>query len=355
MEVVFGRGHLHRLAEDLQTIAIGIEEVDTFREEMISREVHPDTVVLQPLIEFTQLCFPTLDLQRRVAQARTAHRLVIGHLDDGDVVVLLPKGEEAHLELLIELHQLHAQGLSIELDRRLRVAAAKDDVSDFVDLCHNTLHEFKIDARILPQPRKGKPAPCGPCRDCAPLPSRSPGVVVLPSTRLGHTTLPSLRSAFMPMASVNGIKLYYEVTGSGYPLLFSHEFAGDYRSWEVQVRYFSRRYQVITYNARGYPPSEVPEDINAYSQEQAADDIVGLMHHLSIAQAHLVGLSMGGYAVLHFGLRYPTLARSLVVAGCGYGSVASERQRFQQDSGHVAQRIEREGMRAMAAVYSKGR
>jgi pimeloyl-ACP methyl ester carboxylesterase len=156
------------------------------------------------------------------------------------------------------------------------------------------------------------------------------------------------------MASVNGIKLYYEVTGSGYPLLFSHEFAGDSRSWEPQVRYFSRRYQVITYNARGYPPSDVPETIDAYSQEQATDDIVGLMRHLGIAQAHLVGLSMGGYAVLHFGLRYPTLARSLVVGGCGYGSVASERQRFQQDSGHVAQRIEREGMRVMAAVYSKG-
>ena len=127
----------------------------------------------------------------------------------------------------------------------------------------------------------------------------------------------------MPMASVNGIKLYYEVTGSGYPLLFSHEFAGDYRSWEPQVRYFSRRYQVITYNARGYPPSDVPEPVDAYSQEQATDDIAGLMRHLGIAQAHLVGLSMGGYAVLHFGLRYPTLARSLVVAGCGYGSVAA--------------------------------
>jgi pimeloyl-ACP methyl ester carboxylesterase len=156
------------------------------------------------------------------------------------------------------------------------------------------------------------------------------------------------------MASVDGIKLYYEITGSGYPLLFSHEFAGDYRSWEPQVRYFTRRYQVITYNARGYPPSEVPEDVNAYAQERAADDIVGLMRHLGIAQAHLVGLSMGGYAVLHFGLKYPTLARSLVVAGCGYGSVASERQRFQQDSGQVAQRIERDGMRVMAAVYAKG-
>ncbi|MBM3223975.1 MAG: alpha/beta fold hydrolase [Candidatus Tectomicrobia bacterium] len=158
----------------------------------------------------------------------------------------------------------------------------------------------------------------------------------------------------MPMASVNGIQLYYEVTGSGYPLLFCHEFAGDYRSWEPQVRYFSRRYQVITYNARGYPPSDVPETVEAYSQDQATDDIVGLMRHLGLEQAHLVGLSMGGYAVLHFGLRYPELARSLVIAGCGYGSVASERQRFQQDSGDIAGRIERDGMRDVASVYSRG-
>jgi pimeloyl-ACP methyl ester carboxylesterase len=158
----------------------------------------------------------------------------------------------------------------------------------------------------------------------------------------------------MPKAPVNGVNLYYEVTGSGYPLLFAHEFAGDYRSWEPQVRYFARRYQVITYNARGYPPSDVPEDIDAYSQELAAKDIVGLLQHLHIPQAHIVGLSMGGYAVLHVGLSHPSLARSLVVAGCGYGSVTSERERFQQDSGKVAERLQREGMRAVAEVYAKG-
>jgi pimeloyl-ACP methyl ester carboxylesterase len=153
---------------------------------------------------------------------------------------------------------------------------------------------------------------------------------------------------------VNGVNLYYEVTGSGYPLLLVHEFAGDYRSWEPQVRYFARRYQVITYNARGYPPSDVPEDVNAYSQEQAAEDVVGLLRHLDLPQAHLVGLSMGGYAVLHAGLSHPSMARSLVVAGCGYGSVASERERFQQDSGRIAERLRREGMAAVAEVYARG-
>jgi pimeloyl-ACP methyl ester carboxylesterase len=158
----------------------------------------------------------------------------------------------------------------------------------------------------------------------------------------------------MPRAPVDGVHLYYEVSGSGYPLLFAHEFAGDYRSWEPQVRHFARRYQVITYNARGYPPSDVPEDVNAYSQEQAARDIVGLLRHLNIPQAHLVGLSMGGYAVLHVGLSHPSVARSLVVAGCGYGSVSSERERFQQDSGRIAERLRREGMATVAEVYARG-
>ena len=158
----------------------------------------------------------------------------------------------------------------------------------------------------------------------------------------------------MPMASVKDIQLYYEITGSGYPLLLSHEFAGDCRSWEPQVRYFSRRYQVITYNARGYPPSDVPTDPTAYSQQQAVEDIVQLMRHLQLSQAHIVGLSMGGYAVLHLGLMYPELARSLVVAGCGYGSVSGERQKFQHDAAQVAEQLDRDGMRPMAEVYSKG-
>ena len=158
----------------------------------------------------------------------------------------------------------------------------------------------------------------------------------------------------MPTAPVNGINLYYEEAGSGYPLIFCHEFAGDYRSWEPQMRHFSRRYRVITYNARGYPPSDVPDDVSAYSQMQAVEDIVGLMQHLKVPQAHLVGLSMGGYAVLHLGLNYPAMARSIVVGGCGYGSVAEDRTAFQQDVEQTAARITRDGMQAMAAFYSRG-
>ena len=124
----------------------------------------------------------------------------------------------------------------------------------------------------------------------------------------------------MPTALINGVNLFFEIHGEGFPIVWSHEFAGDYRSWEPQVKFFSRRYRVITYNARGYSPSDVPTNPDAYSQEHSVEDLRGLLDHLGIEQAHLGGLSMGGGVVLNFGLKYPHRARSLVVAGAGSGS-----------------------------------
>jgi len=156
----------------------------------------------------------------------------------------------------------------------------------------------------------------------------------------------------MPHVSVNGIRLYYEVTGQGTPLVFAHEFAGDCRSWDPQVAHFARRYRVITYNARGYPPSDVPEALDAYSQDIAVDDLRGVVEQAAGGPAHICGLSMGGYATLHFGLRYPDLARSLVVAGCGYGSDGPEA--FQRDADALSERIQQNGMAAVAPLYAEG-
>jgi pimeloyl-ACP methyl ester carboxylesterase len=152
----------------------------------------------------------------------------------------------------------------------------------------------------------------------------------------------------------DGVSLYYEEVGQGTPLVFVHEFAGEAASWEPQVRFFARRYRTIAYNARGYPPSDVPGDVSAYSQDRAADDIRGVLDGLGITRAHVCGLSMGGYATLHFGLRHPSRALSLVVAGAGYGSVAAERERFRQDSALTARRLEEDGMKAVAEFYARG-
>ena len=92
----------------------------------------------------------------------------------------------------------------------------------------------------------------------------------------------------------------------------------------AQIRHFGRLYRCIAYNARGYPPSDVPDDVERYSQDRARDDIRAVLDALKIDKAHIVGLSMGGFATLHFGFTYPQRARSLVIAGCGYGAIARQ-------------------------------
>jgi pimeloyl-ACP methyl ester carboxylesterase len=159
----------------------------------------------------------------------------------------------------------------------------------------------------------------------------------------------------MPYAITDdGVKLYYEETGSGTPVIFVHEFAGDQRSWEPQVRYFGQRYRAIAYNARGYPPSDVPDAISFYSQNRAADDIAAVLDHLGIDRAHVVGLSMGGFAALHFGFRHPARALSLTVAGCGYGAEPSQREQFRTEAETIAAFIKSQGMAAFADKYAYG-
>lgn len=152
----------------------------------------------------------------------------------------------------------------------------------------------------------------------------------------------------------DGVKLYYEEVGSGIPIVFVHEFAGDMRSHELQMRYFGQRYRSIAYNARGYPPSDVPTDGESYSQERARDDIRAVLDALKIDKAHIVGLSMGGFATLHFGITYPERARSLVVAGCGYGATTDKRTQFAEEAEAAAANFERLGMAKAAEGYALG-
>jgi pimeloyl-ACP methyl ester carboxylesterase len=158
----------------------------------------------------------------------------------------------------------------------------------------------------------------------------------------------------VPFAKSKGVQLYYEEAGTGFPIVFVHEFAGDIRSWEPQLRHFSRRYRCIAFNARGYPPSDVPEPVSQYSQAIATDDIAGVMRDLGIRKAHIIGCSMGGYATLHFGLRYASMARSLTVVGAGYGSDPDKRARFLRDTEVMARRFEELGTPRAIETYQIG-
>ena len=159
----------------------------------------------------------------------------------------------------------------------------------------------------------------------------------------------------MPFLTTDdGVRLHYEETGSGTPLVFVHEFAGDVRSWAPQLREFSRSYRCIVYNARGYPPSDVPEGLDRYSQERARDDLRAVLDALGIAKAHVIGLSMGAFATLHFGIAYPERALSLTIAGAGYGAHPALAAQFQADAQSNARVIRDHGMAHFAATWGRG-
>jgi 3-oxoadipate enol-lactonase len=159
----------------------------------------------------------------------------------------------------------------------------------------------------------------------------------------------------MPYAiTFDKVRLHYEETGQGTPVLFVHEFAGDHRSWEPQMREFGKRYRCIAYAARGYTPSGVPSDKNAYTYEYVMRDCVAVLDHLKIDSAHIIGLSMGGYTALQVALNHPSRVRSMVLAGTGSGSERWYTEQFQQNSRELSLTFEREGSAEVAKTYGNG-
>ena len=155
-------------------------------------------------------------------------------------------------------------------------------------------------------------------------------------------------------ASADGAQLYFEDTGKGTPILFIHEYAGDHRSWEPQVRRFSRHFRCITYNARGYPPSDVPTDPGAYSMEQAARDAVAVLDATQVDRAHIVGLSMGSFASLQLGMAFSERCLSLAPVGCGHGAHPDEYAQQKKAFHASAERLLKIGMQAYADAYAHG-
>ncbi|MBE0627667.1 MAG: alpha/beta hydrolase [Burkholderiales bacterium] len=151
----------------------------------------------------------------------------------------------------------------------------------------------------------------------------------------------------------DGVKLYYEEAGGGTPILFVHEFMGELRSWEAQLRYFSRRYRCVAYNARGYPPSDVPSAAGDYSFEHQRAGILAMLDGLKIDNAHIVGLSMGAFAAFYFGMEWPERALSLTLAGIGSGSMPESRAKFAQESVAAADKLLAEGWEKSAAARSQ--
>jgi pimeloyl-ACP methyl ester carboxylesterase len=158
----------------------------------------------------------------------------------------------------------------------------------------------------------------------------------------------------------DGVELYYEMTGHGFPILFIHEFAGDHRSWARQVSHLEKFNRCIVYAARGYPPSDVPTDSTAYSQQRAVDDAVEVWdaalrpYGKPNGAGWVVGISMGAFTALHLVLQHPDRVDAAVIAGVGYGSQPEKQERFRRESLAIADAFERDGSARVAESYAVG-
>ena len=154
--------------------------------------------------------------------------------------------------------------------------------------------------------------------------------------------------------AADGVRLFWEEAGTGTPIIFVHEFGGNHWSWEPQLSFFARRHRCVTFAARGFTPSDIPLDVAAYSQAQAADDIIAVLDAAGIEKAHVVGLSMGGFAALHAGLRRPERVLSVTAAGAGYGAEKAHEAYFRGISEQVAANFEMRGAAVFAPTYAEG-
>ena len=153
----------------------------------------------------------------------------------------------------------------------------------------------------------------------------------------------------MPTATLNGIRLYYEVHGQGEPLVFLHGFAGTAESWRPQVAALSARYRLILYDARGHWRTESPKEAEAYSHDIAVEDLRALLDQVKAGPTIVGGLSMGGVIALAFYAKYPARVRALILCDTGPGFKNLERRdRWTRSREKVAELLEREGMPGFA-------
>jgi pimeloyl-ACP methyl ester carboxylesterase len=153
----------------------------------------------------------------------------------------------------------------------------------------------------------------------------------------------------MPVARLNGVDLYYEEHGAGFPIVLTHGFCLTSRMWAPQVRALSDRYRVITWDMRGHGRTESPEAQESYSEAHVVEDMVALLRHLGVSRAVAGGQDLGGPMTLAFRLAHPEMVQALIMVDArpGWADV-EERERWNEASFARAARLDEEGLGAIA-------
>ena len=154
----------------------------------------------------------------------------------------------------------------------------------------------------------------------------------------------------MPTAELNGISMYYEDHGAGFPVLLTHGYSSTSGMWRGQIAPITQRYRLITWDMRGHGRTDSPEEQEAYSEARTVDDMAALLRHLGIEQAVVGGHSLGGYMSLAFHLAHPQMVRALLLCDTGPGYRNPQaREGWNQTAFKRAERFEEQGLAALGA------
>jgi pimeloyl-ACP methyl ester carboxylesterase len=124
----------------------------------------------------------------------------------------------------------------------------------------------------------------------------------------------------MPTARLNGIDLYYEDAGSGFPVVLTHGFADSAALWALNVpKLVEAGYRVVTWDMLGHYRTSAPAGFSRYTQDAVVEDLRALADHLGIERAVFGGHSLGGYTSMRFWQKYPERVAALVLSGTGPG------------------------------------
>jgi pimeloyl-ACP methyl ester carboxylesterase len=117
----------------------------------------------------------------------------------------------------------------------------------------------------------------------------------------------------------DGVKIYYEETGSGTPVLLSHGYSATAGMWKGQMEALGGEYRVIAWDMRGHGQSDSPPDPKAYSEAATVDDMAAVLDACGVQRAVIGGLSLGGYMSLAFNVKYPERVIALMAFDTGPG------------------------------------
>ncbi len=146
----------------------------------------------------------------------------------------------------------------------------------------------------------------------------------------------------------DGVKIHYEVHGSGPTILLSHGYSSTARMWDGQIAALKDRYRVVVWDMRGHGESDYPTDQSLYSEALTVGDMKALLDEVAAEKAIIAGLSLGGYMSLAFAASHPERVRALMLFDTGPGFKKDEaRAKWNETAHQRAANLEAKGLAAL--------